>query len=281
MKQLLAKSRAASVVAFFLTATLIPCSDGAEPVYVGGGSTAVTSGSSVNLNFVGNPRAGDVFVIFLMIQNINLSNVAGSPSGFTQLFGPDQSTAGGNSRLFLFCKDSNGTETGAVTVTFTTGTGYKIGFMTMFRNAAPCGAGFYEDAKLSGGSGDNSIEAPPVTTLGKNRLAASWIWVEGDVLTATPFAGETGGDWLNAGVGTQGFVGDLQIQTASIPVDATISSGSKNMNGSALWGIRSFAVKPANTSATPFLVRSGTAIADSTGQVLAFRTRPIHRQAIC
>jgi hypothetical protein len=106
---------------------------------------------------------------------------------------------------------------------------------------------FTEDGGFGSGSG-TTISAQSVATTGNGRLAVSFVFVNNDYSVGS-FTGETGGDWTEAVsefTTTTGSDGCVQLQTATMASQGTISSGSYYMGlfNSAPWGVRGFALKP-------------------------------------
>jgi len=155
------------------------------------------------------------------------------------LYGPDST---GYGRQWIYYKFATGTESGTITVTIS-GSSCKIARMYAFRNVAL--SSFTEGGGFRSGYGD-TISAQSVATVGPDRLAVSFVFVNDDNAVGS-FTGESGGDWTETVAEfttTAGYDGCVQLQTAQMPSAGTISGGSYTMSSSDPWGVRAFALKP-------------------------------------
>jgi hypothetical protein len=92
-----------------------------------------------------------------------------------------------------------------------------------------------------------------VTTLGPDRLALNFIGVNDDP-AIDAFAGETGGDWVEAVAEyaeASGTDGALSLQTAAMPTAGTIDGGSDGIAASFGWGVVGFALIGTTVASTP------------------------------
>jgi hypothetical protein len=115
--------------------------------------------------------------------------------------------------------------------------------MYAFRNVAL--SSFTEGGSFGSGTGQ-TINARSVTTTGDARLAVSFNFVNDDNVVNS-FAGETGGNWIeavNEYTTTQGNDGCIQVQTATMATAGPINGGSYTMSYTDPWGVRAFALKP-------------------------------------
>jgi hypothetical protein len=197
----------------------------------------------------GNPTPGYPFglqsgdLIVLQVTVRDLTNTPTTPIGFTLLYGPDVTTLG---RQWIYSKISDGTETGTITVTIG-GTVCKMARMYSFRNNKS--SGFTEGGGFGSGT-DSSIEAQSVITIGGQRLAVSFVFVNDDNAVG-PFTGETGGDWVEAAAEfttTAGSDGCIQLQIATMASAGMISGGVYTMTAADPWGVRAFAIIPAEVT---------------------------------
>lgn len=103
-------------------------------------------------------------------------------------------------------------------------------------------AGIGVDFDTTGLTPGTTVFAPDVTTLGADRLACAFIFINDDNAPAS-FTTETGGDWtLVANFGsTTGTDGEVGLQTAPMASAGTISGGSYSQANDA-WEVRGFAL---------------------------------------
>jgi hypothetical protein len=182
-------------------------------------------------------QAGDLILLQVTVRDT--TNTPTTPTGFTLLYGPDST---GTGRQWIYYKFADGSESGTLTITIG-GTSCKIARMYAFRNVAP--SNFIESGGFASGL-TATISPPPVTTTGVSELAVAFVFVNDDNAVGS-FAGETGGDWVEAVAEfttTAGFDGCVQLQTATMANAGTISGGSYTMSAADPWGVRVFALKP-------------------------------------
>jgi hypothetical protein len=182
-------------------------------------------------------------LILLQITVRDTTNTPTTPAGFTLLYGPDQTGAIG--KQWIYYRFATGSETGTITITIG-GFNCKIARMYSFRNVDLLnfyeGGGFLSDTTTT-------INAQSVTTTDANELAVSLNFVTNDNAVAS-FSGETGGAWAEAVAEfttIAGSDGCVQLQTASMTSEGTISGGNTVMSLSDAWGVRAFALKPKAT----------------------------------
>ena len=207
----------------------------AQVQYIAAGTGSGTTGNPTPA-YPSGLQANDLILLQVTVRDT--STTPTTPSGFTLLYGPDSTTTG---RQWIYYRFSNGTESGTITVSIG-GSTCKIARMYAFRNVAL--SSFTEGGGFGSGTGA-TISAQTVATTGIRRLAVSFVFVNDDN-TLGNFTGETGGDWVSAATftTTSGYDGAVQLQTATMASDGTISGGSYNMGASDPWGVRAFALIP-------------------------------------
>lgn len=188
-------------------------------------------------------QSGDLILLQVVVTDSSTNPT--TPTGFTLLYGPDQSGTSDNDykvRQFIYYKFSAGTETGTITVTIG-GTQAKLARMYAFRGVVA--TSFYEGGNWSFNY-DDIINPPSVTAASVNRLAVAFVCVSNDVSLGS-FTGETGGNWVEAVdefMTSLGYDGCIQLQTATL-TSTTISGGAYDMGStSERWGVRAFALIP-------------------------------------
>jgi hypothetical protein len=214
-----------------------------QVTYVSAGTGSGLTSGNPTPTYPGSLQANDLILLQVVVRT-DTSVTITPPAGFTLLYGPD-ATQGGNSRVtqWIYYKFSTGTESGTATVTIT-GSVDRAARMYAFRNVAL--TSFTEGASFGYGE-DDVILAQPVTTLGTNRLAVSFVIVNSNVAVGS-FTGESGGDWTEATTEFT-FNGDddlcMQLQTATMPTAGTISNGSYDTGSTSYrFGVRAFALIP-------------------------------------
>jgi hypothetical protein len=213
-----------------------------QVIYVSAG-TGSYSTSNPTPAYPSSFQAGDL--ILLQVAVMDVSNTPTTPSGFTILYGPDQSGTNDDDRgrQWIYYKFASGSETGTLTITIG-GSELKLARMYAFRNVAPTsfneGGSFLSD-------NDDVIDAPSVATTGDRRLAVAFVFLTNDYSVGS-FTGETGGDW---GEAISEFMTDtsddgcIQLQIATMATMGTISGGNYDTgSNNVYWGVRAFALKP-------------------------------------
>jgi hypothetical protein len=203
-----------------------------------------TSTSAQSIAYPAGWQANDLLLLQVTVRDT--TNTPATPSGFTLLYGgTDSSTIG---RQWIYYRFALSSDSSSASLTIA-GTACKIARMYDFRNVAP--SSFTESPSFGFSAGSTTISAQPITTVGANRLAVSFVF-ETDNNALTAFSGETGGTWAEAlteFTTTAGSHGGVQLQTATMTSPGTITGGSFNMAGSDSWGVRAFALIP--TAALP------------------------------
>ncbi|MCJ7655360.1 MAG: hypothetical protein MUO97_08715, partial [Dehalococcoidia bacterium] len=207
----------------------------AQVKYIGAGTASGVTGNPTPA-YPAGLQANDLILLQVTVRDT--STTPTTPSGWTLLYGPDST---GTGRQWIYYRFSSGGETGTITVTIG-GTTCKIARMYAFRNVAL--SSFTEGGGFGSGSGA-TISAQTVATTDIRRLAVSFVFVN-DNNAVDSFAGETGGDWVEAAEfnTTQGSDGAVQLQTAIMAGGGTISGGSYTMSAADPWGVRAFALIP-------------------------------------
>ncbi len=204
--------------------------------FVGAGSGSGTTGNPTP-SYPTGLQANDLILLQVTVRDTVTTPTI--PSGFTLLYGPDSTGIG---RQWIYYRISDGTQTGTITVTIGNST-VKIARMYAFRNVAL--SNFAEGGGFGFGT-VSTISAQSVTTGGPKRLALSFVF-ENYNNAVDSFTGETGGDWTEAVAEfstTAGSRGCVQLQTAAISPNGTISGGNYTMSSAQRWGVRAFALVP-------------------------------------
>lgn len=219
------------------------------PSYVGFGYASGTHDyGSLSPEYPLDLQANDL-ILLQVVGDANFPSYA--PSGFTLLYGPDQT---GPVSQWIYYTFADGTESGKKMALNYIGQCSKAAWMFAFRNVAL--TKFIEAGSF--GSGDSAIiAAQPVTTTGSNRLAVSFVFVGSASALGHwnnldyGFIGENGGDWVNlrgdfnfSTTSVGGINLTLQMQVATMNSAGTISGGSYKMTNSDSWGVRAFALMP-------------------------------------
>jgi hypothetical protein len=231
--------------------------------YVGVGAGSGVTGNTISPTYPGSLQPNDLILLQVTVRD--MASIPTTPAGFTFLYGTDST---GYGQQWIYYKFSDGTETGALTVT-AEGTACKIARMYAFRNVA---LSSFTEGENFDNRYTSTIYAPSVTTTGVNRLAVAFVFVNND-RTVDSFTGESGGNWTEATsefTTTQGEDGCVQLQTAAMATAGTISGGSDPMGSSDPWGVRAFALKPLIPSEDCHLLM--TSSADDAGTNLSVNT---------
>lgn len=228
-----------------------------EPFDVNPMVTFVASGSAgriVPANSVDDPTTyptglQEDDLILLQIGIRDTDSVPDTPADFTLLFGPNST---GYGQQWIFYKWSDGTETGAITISITGSPTNVLSRAYAFRYVAAMG--FTEAESFVTEQESDTITAADVTTDGARRLAVTFVYATDNQLI-DEFTGETGGDWEVAGF----VMGDATssqedayavAQTATMLEEGTISGGSFTRSdvytgtGGNSWCLIAFALIP-------------------------------------
>jgi len=217
-----------------------------QVTYVSAGTGAGAAGTSNNNPAPSYPtslQAGDLILLQVVVSGISDSPT--TPTGFTYLYGPDESSGTGeDGRQWIYYRSSTGSESGTLTVSVS-GSVSATARMYAFRNAAT--TSFTEDKTFAESSND-LISAPTIDATGPRRLALSFVFDTNNIALDS-FTGESGGDWAEVGE----FQYDpstyidltLQLQTATLATGGTITGGSYNAGfNNERWGVTAFALIP-------------------------------------
>lgn len=237
--------------------------------YTSGGSDPVTqvtfeeAGTGAALASVGNLtpslpvtglQAGDIFIAHVAIRNITVA--INTPSGWTAIKELVDANGAGVGHHIAFYKIADGTESGNLTITFTTDTiDVKLARVYRFRGSSV--DTLFGTKVVNGGGGTTTLSAPTVVAPAKSL--AICLTYETDNNSFTEFTGETGGDWtLPTAVFSTGLGADslLALQVATMASDGTISGGSTTMAAAATWSNLGFALQGSSLNETPS-VQSG------------------------
>jgi hypothetical protein len=208
----------------------------AQATFVSAGTGSGTTGNPTP-GYPSGMQSGDLILLQVTVRN-TITNPT-TPAGFTALYSADST---GTGRQWIYYKFATGSESGSLTVSIG-GSVTKMARMYAFRNVAL--SSFTEGGSFGSGTGQ-SINARSVTTTGDARLAVSFNFVN-DNNAVNSFAGETGGNWIEAVdeyTTYQGSDGCIQLQVATMATTGTITGGSYTMYAIDPWGVRAFALKP-------------------------------------
>lgn len=207
------------------------------PAFVDAGAGAFGSVSPFNIPFPSGITAGQ----FLVVQVYNVDSTAPAvttPAGWTSA----GAFPGGAvvCKQWLFWRVADGSETGNLSVSFTSDT-TCAGRMYRFSN----GSGVEAAAGAMNTSGATTMPAVDVTTLGPNRLAAQ---LNGATVNSTigDMSGESGADYTEAVAEyTTAAPVLLQLQTAQVAAASAITGGSSTLGASGSFRARyGFAIVP-------------------------------------
>jgi FlaG/FlaF family flagellin (archaellin) len=215
-------------------------------VSAGTGGKDITVGSpTINIppTYPPDLEAGDLILLQIGIRDT--SSIPNTPSGFTQLYGPDYA---GSGRQWIYYKFSDGTETGPLPISVSGSYESVISIMYAFRYVAQPPNTFAENPSITADDA-TTITAPTVTTSPRG-LALAFIYAM-DNQEIGDFDGETGGDWTVLGnVPGEASMSDsdaiIVAQFAEMFDGGTISGGDVGRVGvrDENWVVRAFALIP-------------------------------------
>jgi hypothetical protein len=211
-----------------------------EPFWTGTApGSNITTGTSLNVAYPGSLTDNDVLIMQILVRTAPSGGGINTPSGWKRLYTDEHGTD--SSAQGLFCKISNGTETGNQTVTFTSSTDRKLGKMYQFRNTTGCPT-LNESATYNEGTA-SPWQAPSITALGDSRTAVAFGWSESNLNGVDSWAGETGGNWIQQ-QSYNATTGRIQLQTALLYKAGSITGGSDAFTSgtSTNWGTRAFVI---------------------------------------
>jgi hypothetical protein len=190
---------------------------------------------------------GDIFIAHVGIRNTAVA--INTPSGWTTIKEAIDANGAATGHHTAFYKVADGTETGNLTITFTTDTtDVKLARVYRFRGSA--GDTLFGTKVTNGGGGSTTLSAPTVVCEAKSL--AICLTYETDNNTFTEFTGETGGDWtLATAVFATGLGADslLALHVATMDSAGTITGGTTTMAANATWGNLAFALERTSITA--------------------------------
>lgn len=224
--------------------------DGQGPI------TRTTSAGNFNVTYptIGPEDAGKLLI--LRYGHVNNATLAGNtfttPVEFTDRFAADQQS---NLRNWIASRVCDGTESGAVTITVTGGSGGgRYGRIDMWAGVdTTTDDGIYAPSISKASS--TTIDDADVATTADNDAAVNVVLHSLSGPTIGDFVGESGGAWLGGADDTPaispstGLFYDLDVDTA------TIGGGSFTV-GSGAWIARGFALKAAGAPALPLTINA-------------------------
>jgi hypothetical protein len=203
--------------------------------------------------------AGDLLVLQCVGRTVDTWT---TPTGWTLLYGPDNSTGAIQNEQVIFVKSATGSESGSLQLAGPLNDcEARMYRFTGWANATPIADNFEAGATANGT--DNSIEIPSVTTTGTDELVVAFIAIADDNAVASA-TGETGGDYTEAVAEYTQTTGDdvcMQLQTAGKAAAGTISGGVVSMAASDPWVVRAFAIKSTAGAPTVTTTLLGSALA--------------------
>jgi hypothetical protein len=192
------------------------------PTFVAAGA-GVNSTGDLTLSYPDN-AAGDLFIA--QLNCAGGTSVPNTPSGWTLQY--SKANAGIVGYVYTRVARSTGGEAGTVTWSMPTDGAPKQGSIYSFRNVAT--SSFIEsETDFSNTLGVG--QGPTITPAGSGRLACVFFASNYDAPLTDPITGNTGGTWQFRFAQYSGIYALLQLQTAELTANTTISGGSCSLGG--------------------------------------------------
>ena len=217
-----------------------------QVTYVSAGTASGAAGSSSNNPTPSYPtsfQAGDLILLQVVVSGTSESPT--TPTGFSSLYGPDESSgsSGDEARQWIYYRISTGSESGTLSVSVS-GSVSAASRMYAFHNVASTS---FTEYKTFDESSNDIINAPTVNPSGARRLAVSFVFDTNNIGLGS-FTGATGGTWAEVAefqYDPSSIDLTLQLQTATLATDITITGGNYNAGSSnERWGVTAFALIP-------------------------------------
>ncbi len=205
----------------------------------GAGNSIATTGVLTVAYPIAGLVAGDLFLLHVTVRNT--STTVTNPGGsWATLYGPDSNAS--TCRSYIFGLIAVGNETGNISVSFGSDAAVcKIGRCYRFRGTAT--SSYNESGGHTFSTTLRTVTPAAVTSSKNDDLAVAFVYVDNDTSVPGGFIGESGGDWTETTAEyttTSGSDGLVQLQTAAMADQGTLSGGGTSLLATDGWGCRTF-----------------------------------------
>lgn len=221
----------------------------AQVAFVAAGTGAAGTTTTITPGMPTGETTGYLYLAQIMVLGTTVGVTSLACAGdisFALLSGPH--TMGTVARVWIYYAYSdNGVEPAIATLTTGAGTVGRFCRVYMFSNVHLTIGSAYEAVNWVDEGSVSTVLDRGVTTTGTLELALNFVNIREDTNTYSSFAGETGGDWLEAVAEYANGAGDdgcLQLQRATMASAATVDGGSYAMGASDPVGAVGLALKP-------------------------------------